>query len=274
MDGIPARFFAREARAGFLPWAAEIEAAARFRLDARAVEAAALAYGVVPARYARNHGLFGLEGQRAFHAARVVVAGCGGLGGHLVEFLARLGLGTVVAVDPDVFDETNLNRQPLASLAELDRPKVEAAARRVAELNPAVRLVPIRERIDADNAERLIAGAAAVADGLDSVSGRIVLASACSRLGVPFVHAGVAGWYGQAATQPPAGRSIAVLYGDAPAERGAETGLGNQAFAPAFAAAVETAEICRIILGLSGGLSGRLFVFDLLAMETKTFKLE
>jgi len=268
-----AAFLEKETRLGFLPWSAEVEAASRFGLGAREIEAEALALGILPARYARNAGLFGIEGQRAFHAARVVVAGCGGLGGYLVEYLARLGVGAIVAVDPDPFDETNLNRQLLATIDDLGRPKVDAAARRVAAVNPAVSLVAVRERLCAQNAERLIGGASAIADGLDSIPARLEIAAAASRLGVPFVHAAVAGWYGQAATQAPGASTLAAIYGDCPSERGAETALGNQAFVPALAAALEVAEICKIILGLPAGLENRLLVFDLLAMETSSFPL-
>jgi molybdopterin/thiamine biosynthesis adenylyltransferase len=268
-----AAFLAAEAGGSFLPWAAELEAAARFGLDSRSVEAAALAAGILPARYARNAGLFGLAGQRAFHEARIVVAGCGGLGGYVVEYLARLGVGTIVALDPDLFDETNLNRQLLATIADLGRPKVEAAARRVAAINPAIRLIPVRDRLTAANAPLLLAGALAVADGLDSIPSRLEIAEAASKLGLAFVHAGVAGWYGQAATQAPGTSSLAVIYDGAPAERGAETALGNQAFAPALAAALEVAELCKLILGLPLGLADRLLAFDLLAMEGSRLSL-
>jgi molybdopterin/thiamine biosynthesis adenylyltransferase len=266
-------FLAGAARGGLLPWSAESEAAARFGLDARIVEEAALDAGILPSRYARNAACFGLEGQRLLHAARVVVVGCGGLGGHIVENLARLGFGTVVAVDPDVFDESNLNRQLLSTIAGLGKAKVEAAAERVAAINPVVRLVPVRKRLCAENADEILKGADAVADGLDSIQGRLEAADACSRLGLHFVHAGVAGWYGQASTQPPGGSTVRAIYGATAADRGAEVGLGNQAFAPAFAAAIETAELCKIVLAMSPSLVDRLLTFDLLAMEMAVFPL-
>ncbi|HAE22694.1 MAG TPA: thiamine biosynthesis protein ThiF, partial [Spirochaetaceae bacterium] len=117
---------------GFVPWAAEREAARRYYLDARSVEAAALELGLLPARYARNAGSLGIEGQKALHNARVLVVGCGGLGGHLIEGLARLGVGYIVAVDPDCFDESNLNRQILCTTENLGKPKADEAARRAA----------------------------------------------------------------------------------------------------------------------------------------------
>jgi molybdopterin-synthase adenylyltransferase len=259
-----------------VPWAAEREAARRYGLDARAVEGAALAQGILPARYARNAGSLGIEGQRALHDARVLVAGCGGLGGHLIEGLARLGVGHIVAVDPDSFDESNLNRQLLCSTENLGKPKADEAARRVALINPAATVLALRERIGPANADTLLTGIHIAMDGLDSVSARIALSEACARSGVTFVHAAVAGWYGQASTQAGgfgATASIARLYALAAgsADRGDEQRLGNQAYGPAFAAAIQVAEACKIICGKSPALENRLYTYDLLAMTSASF---
>ncbi len=263
---------------GFVPWAAEREAAQRYGLDARSVEAAALDRGLLPARYARNEGSLGIEGQKALHGARALVAGCGGLGGHLIEGLARLGVGSIVAVDPDRFDESNLNRQALCTMENLGRPKADEAARRVALINPACAVFPLCERLNTVNADALLAGIHIALDGLDSVSARIALSEACARLGVTLVHAAVAGWYGQASTQgggPGATASVARLYELAAgtADRGDEQRLGNQAYGPAFAAAVQLAEACRIICGKAPALAMKLYSYDLSAMGSAIFDL-
>ncbi|HOX33298.1 MAG TPA: HesA/MoeB/ThiF family protein [Spirochaetales bacterium] len=267
-----AEFLAASARGGLLPWQAEQEAAARYGAGAREVEAAALGSGLMPSRYARNAGTIGLAGQARLHAATVVVAGCGGLGGYLVELLARLGVGAIVAVDPDSFEESNLNRQLLATVSSLGLPKAEAAARRIREINPAVIARPVRAILDSRNAPAILEGADAVADGLDRIESRRDVASACAALGVPFVHAAVAGWYAQATVQAPGSRAVEELYG--PREgAGVESDLGNPAFAPALAAAIEAAETCKLLLGLGRGLAGRLLSVDLLAMESAEFPL-
>jgi molybdopterin/thiamine biosynthesis adenylyltransferase len=267
---------------GFVPWAAEQEAAQRYALDAFAVESAILDTGLLPTRYARNAGSLGLDGQRALHQATVLVAGCGGLGGHLILGLARLGVGSIVAVDPDVFDESNLNRQALCTTANLGQPKAAEAARQVALINPACQVRPHQQRLDPTNADTLLAGADLALDGLDSVSARIALSEACARNGIAFVHAAVAGWYGQVSTQPGlagtgvAGASIARLYEPvaASADHGDEQRLGNQAYGPAFAAAIQLAEACRIITGKTPALENQLYTYDLSNMESGRFGLE
>ncbi len=261
-------FLASSARGGGLPWDAELEAARRYRLGARELEAAALAAGILPARYARNAGAIGLAGQLALHRSSVAVAGCGGIGGYVVEELARLGVGTIVAVDPDSFEASNLNRQILATLDSLGEPKVEAAARRIRAVNPAVVARPVRARLDADNSDGILEGVDAVADGLDSIAARLEVAEACARLGIPFVHASVAGWYAQAATQEGSASALREVYRDAASERGAETLLGAPSFTPAVAAGIEVAELCKILIGFRSGLRGRLLRVDLLAMRS------
>ena len=86
-------------------------------------------------------------------------------------------MGTLVVVDPDVFEEHNLNRQLLSSPTRLGMPKVDAARERVVEINPAVTVVPHRAALDATNATQRLAGCSAVVDGLDNVLTRRELAA-------------------------------------------------------------------------------------------------
>ena len=90
--------------------------------------------------------------------SKVAVVGSGGLGGYILEQLARLGVGQIVAIDDDVFEENNLNRQLLSTPAHLGRVKVEVAAERIADVNPAVTLTPVRARFGRDNGAALLAG--------------------------------------------------------------------------------------------------------------------
>ncbi len=67
------------------------------------------------------------EEQEKFKNAKITVIGCGGIGGQTIEMLARLGVGELILVDEDVFDWTNLNRQTLASTAEIGHKKSDVA---------------------------------------------------------------------------------------------------------------------------------------------------
>ena len=139
---------------------------------------------------------------RLFRSQVGGVIGCGGLGGYLIGQLARLGVGTLVLVDPDVFEEHNLNRQLLSSPAHLGSAKVDVARERVAAINP-VTVEPHRTAFSRDNGRELLSGCSAVVDRLDNVLVRRDLAAVCRDLGVPLVHGAIAGWYGQVAVQLP-----------------------------------------------------------------------
>jgi len=104
------------------------------------VEISALENGVVPTRYVRNIGTIGVEGQLRLLQSCAGVCGLGGLGGYIAVSLARFGVGRLILVDGDVFEEDNLNRQELCGETDLGRPKVEVAAERVAAINSALDL--------------------------------------------------------------------------------------------------------------------------------------
>ena len=114
------------------------EAASLSGLSVREAEIAALRGGLCPARYERTIGTFGLEGQARLLESSAAVAGCGGLGGWITEILARAGVGRLILIDGDVFDENNLNRQLYATEENIGEPKAAAAAERVRQVNSGV----------------------------------------------------------------------------------------------------------------------------------------
>ncbi|MEI6874633.1 MAG: HesA/MoeB/ThiF family protein [Spirochaetota bacterium] len=266
-------FLVQGAREGILPWRVEAEAALEFGLDAHAVEAEALGLGLRLERYARNFNTIDQVGQRALHASRVIVVGCGGLGGHIVEELARIGVGSLVIVDSDSFEPSNLNRQILATIASLGRPKVQVASERVAAINPATTVGAFHERFDEANADRLLSGCAVAADALDNIPSRLLLGRACARAGIPLVHGAIAGWYVQATTVAPGAPTLEALYAGAASDKGIEVELGNPSFTPAIAASLEVAEIVKLLLGRGAALEGNLLHFDLGRMEAVKFPL-
>ena len=131
-------------------------------------------------RYIRNLGALTEKECALLRTKTVFVAGCGGLGGFLIEMLLRLGVGTIRAADGDVFEASNLNRQLLSSPQALGQPKAEAAAKRAALVNPDVRFEAIPEFVTEENAAELIRGCDAVLDALDNIQTRRILARACA----------------------------------------------------------------------------------------------
>ncbi len=237
--------------------------AATFGIGRQAVEVAALEAGVVPVRYLRNVGTVGLGGQAALLGATVAVVGLGGLGGYVLEGLARSGVGRIVATDFDVFEEHNLNRQMLSDETWLGRPKTDAARERVAAVNAAVEVVSHRERLTAESAPALLGGADVVVDALDNLPDRLVLQEAAAVLGVPLVHGAIAGFMGQVMVIMPGDPGLRLLYpsGHAP-EHGLEQTLGTPAATPMLVAALQVQETVKLITGVGETLRHRLMMVD------------
>lgn len=261
------KFIQERATDGLLSWAAQEDAAVRFDMSCGAVEELALVNGILPARYQRNRNMISTDDQLRLFRSRVAVIGCGGLGGYIIEELARLGIGCIVAIDPDIFEEHNLNRQLLSSPRMLGKAKVEAALARVAEINPAVTLLPVKDAYCPANGPALLDGVTVAVDGLDSISCRLQLAETCAGLGIPMVHGAIAGWYGHVATQFPGDSTVQGIYRNWVEGKGIEKQLGNPAFTPAVVASLEVAEVCKIVLGRGELLRHRKLSVDLLEME-------
>jgi molybdopterin/thiamine biosynthesis adenylyltransferase len=252
---------------GLLSWPAQKAAAENFNATLAEVEEEALVRGILPCRYQRNQQAIEVAQQLALCRGKVAVVGCGGLGGYVIEELARLGIGTIIAIDPDVFEEHNLNRQLLSSPSRLGQAKVESATARVAEINPAVTLVPIQAPYTPGDAARLFRGALVVVDALDSVPTRLSLADSCDNLGLPLVHGAIGGWFGQVVTQFPGDGTVHQLYSRWVAGKGLEQKLGNPSFTPALVASIQVAEVCKLILGTGKLLRNRKLSVNLLDME-------
>ncbi|MDU0457856.1 MAG: HesA/MoeB/ThiF family protein [Geobacteraceae bacterium] len=266
--------FIRESAVGDLvSWQHQLEAARRFSLSPALVEGIILDNGLLPARYQRNRQTISQSGQRRLFHSRVAVIGCGGLGGYIIEELARLGVGTIIAIDPDVFEEHNLNRQLLSTPDNLGEYKVEAAFRRVSAINPAVTLIARQCSFTADNAAELLTGTVVAVDALDSISVRMELADACSALEIPLVHGAIAGWFGHITTQFPGDETLQSIYGAEKSCKGVETSLGNPSFTPAVVASLEVAEVCKLLLGQGTPLRGRQLAIDLFSMEISVIEM-
>jgi molybdopterin/thiamine biosynthesis adenylyltransferase len=267
------KFLRDNSREGCIGWDALATAARAFTLTAGKVEEAALETGILPRRYLRNQTTLSIEQQLRLFRSKVAVVGCGGLGGYIIEELARLGVGTIVAFDPDVFAEHNLNRQMLSSLSLMGCPKAEAAAARVQEINPATTLTACRLRFEEDEARVFFQGVMAVADGLDSIKARLELARLCDVLAVPLVHGAIGGWYGQVTTQYPGDRTLQELYGGFSQNQGVEKILGNPSPTPAVIASIQAAEVCKVLMGTGTTLRRKLLTVNLQDMEFQVLEM-
>jgi len=272
MDSLPI-FIRDHADVQLLSWDRQIEAATRFGATLAQVEEIALERGILPARYQRNRQAISVSDQLTMFRSCVCVVGCGGLGCYVIEELARLGVGKIVVVDPDVFEEHNLNRQLFSSPTNLGTAKVNVAASRIGEINPAVTLIPVQAAFSLKNGVSLLDGCQIVVDALDSIKVRLDLAAICTSKSIPLVHGAIAGWFGHVATQFPGDPTLKTIYQTWESGNGVEQQLGNPSFTPALVASLEVAEVCKILLGQGTPLRGRQLMIDLFSMEMQVVTL-
>ena len=219
-----------------------------------------------PNRYVRNITALSEEECATLANKRIVVVGCGGLGGSVIEALTRIGVGRLRVIDGDVFEESNLNRQLLCTEATLGREKAIVAAERIATINGGVEAEPIVAYLGEANAAELLAGADCVVDCLDNLEARFWMAHACQNLGMPLVYGAIAGWFGQVCTVYPGDTSFISIYGE-PFESGGESQhkkLGNLPFTAYSIAAFQASEAVKVVLGRPSQIRNRLLMVDLL----------
>jgi len=234
-------------------------------LSGHEIEITALEQGVVPERYARNMKFFSLEQQAALLKSRVSVVGLGGLGGAVTEILGRAGIGNLNLIDGDRFEDSNLNRQFLSTCDRINTPKVQAAVERIHDINPSIRVKVHFEFLDRHNASQLLENSDVTVDCLDNIHARFVLENTCRQIGSPLVSAAVAGAAGHVTTIFPEDPGLQMIYGDpdkAPF-KGAETTLGTVPYAVTVLAALQSAEVIKIIQKKNELLRNKLLIVDL-----------
>lgn len=248
----------------------------RLSLPVREVEISALTQNVIPERYSRNFDSLSVAEQIKLLRTKIAVVGLGGLGGFVVETLARIGVGTMVIMDGDRYEDSNLNRQLVCTHAVLSWEKSAAVSRRIADINPAVTVTDCSGFLTEENAKDRISGVHVVADCLDNIPDRFLLQRAAAENAVPLVSAAVAGWSGQITTIYPGDKGLINIYGppETAPGKGVETGLGNLPFTVSLLANLQCAEIVKVVLGKDGVLRNRLMIVDLADHTFDVLQLE
>ena len=255
-----------------IPFRSLRKASEREGLSPAQGEILCLERGFVPSRYVRSMGTLGLDGQISLLRSAAAVIGCGGLGGLVSDLLARAGVGRLVLADSDVFDDSNLNRQILASEINLGTAKAKAAAMHATEVNGAVSAEGRQCRFDSYTAGGILAGCTVAVDCLDNLPARRLLFGECSERGIPVVTGAIGGFWGQVTVVLPGDGSLpGFLAGNA--ERGIEIETGNPPFTPAAVAALECAQVLKLLTGKGNILAEELLWMDLEEDEFRRLSL-
>ena len=215
-------------------------------LSLREAQKIACDHEIWPERYVRNTGLFSAAEQARLLCARVLQVGLGGLGGHLLDMMLRLGVGRITGADGDLVEESNLNRQILATSATLGKAKALAAAEYAARVNPAVEFTPMQVFLRGDDLLTALQGTDLALDALGGLQDRKTLHDAAAKMQVPVISAGIAGFIGWIAVVRPGDPGPADFLGHG---KGVEESLGNPAPTVAFAAALQCAAAAKLLVG-------------------------
>lgn len=236
-------------------------------------------------RYARQLVLreVGGSGQQKLSAARVLLIGVGGLGAPAALYLAAAGVGVIGLADPDTVALSNLQRQVLYAAADVGARKVDAAAGRLAALNPHVEVRPHACAVDDGNACPLVAGYDLILDGTDSFETRFSVNAACFAEGRALVSGAIGRWTGQVGVFSAGltrGRILAerlpcyrCWVSEIPPDVETCAAVGVIGALGGVIGSMMAMEAIKLITGAGDPLSGRLLIYDALAAETRTVRI-
>ena len=230
-------------------------------------------------RYSRHILLdeLGVEGQRRLLAAHALVIGAGGLGSPVLLYLGTAGVGQITVVDHDTVDVTNLQRQIAHTLERVGQPKVESAARSIAAINPAVRVLALRERVEGERLAELVSAADVVIDCSDNFATRHAVNRACVVHRKPLVSGAAIGFDGQISvydTRRAEAPCYACLFPpDAAFEEVRCATMGVFAPLVGIIGTMQAAEALKLLAGIGSSLAGRLQMLDARTMEWSEVRL-
>ena len=230
-------------------------------------------------RYSRHILLpeVGVKGQKRLNAASALIVGAGGLGAPLALYLAAAGVGRIGVVDFDFVEASNLQRQVIHSVRDVDRPKTASARDRILGINPGAEVIVHNVRLTSDNALDIFRGYDVVADGADNYQTRYLVNDACVLLGLPNVHGSVFQFEGQASVFNAAGGPCYRCLYPSPPPPGlvpscAEGGVLGAL--PGIIGTIQACEVIKLIIGGADSLAGRLLLFDAWKMKFRELRIE
>ena len=224
-------------------------------------------------RYSRHILLdeIGIEGQEKLLAAHALIIGAGGLGSPVALYLASAGVGRITLVDDDVVDLTNLQRQILHTTARVGQAKAASGQQTLAEINPDVEVIALRERADDDRLHSLVANASVVLDCTDNFRTRHAINRACVNARVPLVSGAAIRMDGQVAVFDARGGDSACYACLFPPDQLFEevqcSTMGVFAPLVGIIGTVQAAEALKLVMGIGESLANRLLMLDARSME-------
>ncbi|RLF88940.1 adenylyltransferase [Thermococci archaeon] len=212
-------------------------------------------------RYDRQIMLFGIEGQEKLKRAKVAVVGVGGLGSPVAYYLTAAGVGTILLIDEQTPELSNLNRQILHWEEDLGKnPKPLSAKWKLERFNSDVRIETFVGKLTQENVHEVLKNVNIIVDCLDNFETRYLLDDYAHERGIPLVHGAVEGLYGQVTTIIPGKtRKLREIFPKV-RKKGKFPILGATA---GIIASIQVAEVVKLITGYGKPLANKLLIIDL-----------
>ncbi|MEJ2271197.1 MAG: HesA/MoeB/ThiF family protein [Candidatus Bathyarchaeota archaeon] len=217
----------------------------------------------------------GYNAQLKLKQSKVCLLGVGGLGSPAAMQLASIGVGHLRIVDRDIVELTNLHRQHLYGVEDIDYPKVEAAAKRLRQLNPYIEVEPLPISVNNETAENLVKEMDVVVDGLDNMKARYEINRACIKHKIPYIFGAAITTTGNVSTIiPDETVCLECFYGNLNDKNLPKCGVvGVHPSIINIIASIEVSEAIRIITGRKPRLTNKLLYFDLDELEINEIQL-
>jgi molybdopterin/thiamine biosynthesis adenylyltransferase/rhodanese-related sulfurtransferase len=221
----------------------------------------------------------GMTGQKRLKNAKVLVIGAGGLGSPALLYLAAAGVGTLGIAEFDTVDESNLQRQVIHGVSDIDKPKGQSAKESIAEINPYVKVILHEERLDNDNVFSVFEGYDLIVDGTDNFATRYMVNDAAYFLKIPYVWGSIYRFDGQASVFAP------TLAPDAPCYRCLYPEPPPPGMVPSCAeggvlgvlcasiGSIQVNEAIKLLTGIGDPIVGKLMIYDGLEMEYRKLRI-
>ncbi len=221
----------------------------------------------------------GMTGQKRLKNAKVLVIGAGGLGSPALLYLAAAGVGTLGIAEFDTVDESNLQRQVIHGVSDIDKPKGQSAKESIAEINPYVEVVLHPDRLDNDNVLQVFEGYDLIVDGTDNFATRYMVNDAAYFLKIPYVWGSIYRFDGQASVFAP------MLGDDLPCYRCLYPEPPPPGMVPSCAeggvlgvlcasiGSIQVNEAIKLLTGIGDPIAGKLMIYDALEMEYRKLKV-
>jgi len=216
----------------------------------------------------------GMDGQKKLLNATVAIVGMGGLGCPAAQSLITAGVGKLILIDGDIVELSNLHRQPLYGVDDVNRLKVEVAKERLEQLNNKTAIVPIDKYFDEENDMSFIQDANVIIDATDNIQTRQLIDKFSKEANVPMVYGGLFRYEGQVAVLNVNGSSgYSELFPESPSGGDTCADAGVLGMLPGIIGNIQALEAVKLIIGITPNLVGKLLVYDGMSHITQTINL-